>query len=112
MSLRMFTVTEKRQVIDEITAAERRQAQACGQPLRMARRYQVLAAIAADLRARESLDRHGVLDQIERDLRAAVEVKDVNGFSPGALEALANTFISKWPILSQALESLGKETTR
>jgi len=109
MTLRLYTTAQKRHVVDELSAAERRAAQSCGQPLAMAHRYQVLSAIASDLRARENFAGSATTAELERHLRQAQEGRDDAGYATGDMIALANIFISKWPLISQALKQFEKD---
>ena len=72
------------------------------------RQYQTLKAIAADLRARQDLPRNNALGALGREIARVKSAKTARGYSDGHMIELANIVISKWPIISQALEQFGE----
>lgn len=110
MSSKDFFVDEKLAAIEEIIVSERSRARANGTSARGAARYEALKAIAADLRGRQKHARSHTLGEITRRIASVKASKTSLGYSSGQMEALANTIISKWPTISQALEQFGEES--
>lgn len=69
-----------------------------------------LKAVAADLRARQELPTSNALGELERALFRVKQSKTGLGYDEGKLIAVANTVISKWPMIRQALEQFGEES--
>jgi hypothetical protein len=75
------------------------------------RQFEILKAIAADLRVRVDMPRSHALGVLARGIESARRTKGARGgYDPGMLIALAQTLINKWPTVSQALESFGEES--
>jgi hypothetical protein len=108
MSLHTFTIEEKLEVVEDAIKEARgfRAARRAGAN----RRYELLKSIAADLRGRQELPRNNTLGQLDRALRAAAASNSGHGYEVGKLIQVAETVISKWPTISQALEQFGEET--
>lgn len=73
------------------------------------RHYTVLKAIAADLRARQMLPRNNALGAMERELVRLKSTVSPEGFYDATRSReLVNIVVSKWPVISQALEAFGE----
>ncbi len=111
MSVGIFTIDDKIAAVDmeikEIREEARQQPE--GAPLR--RHHEILKAICADLRARQDLPRNNALGDLGRQLERMKRLKPIGGqYDQGLLNELALTVVSKWPVISQALEQFGEET--
>jgi hypothetical protein len=107
--IKEFTLQEKIAAISlelaEIQAEARRNP---GSSLH--RQYETLKAIAADLRARQDLPRNNALGALGREIARVKASKTGLGYSEGRMIELGNIVISKWPVISQALEQFGEES--
>jgi hypothetical protein len=108
MSLHTFRLEEKLGEVEKMIVEAR---QSRGKPGSAGyRRYMVLKAIAADLRARLDLPRSLSLGELERCVDRIKQSRTGIGYENGALVAAANTLINRWPFVRQALEHFGEET--
>ncbi len=71
-------------------------------------RYEVLKAIAADLRGRLDRPRSLALGEIERAIRRMLATKGPLGYADGQMLALASCLTRHWPFVRQALEHYGE----
>jgi hypothetical protein len=107
--MKTVSLEEKIAAMSEVVDVARRGRRAPGEPA--ARRYHVLASIASDLRGRQAFPRNNALGQLERALERLAKAPQTDGcFDRGMLQDLAQTLISKWPTVAQALESFGEES--
>lgn len=67
-------------------------------------RYEVLKAVAADLRARLERPRSLSLGEIERAIRKMTDSKTRPGYEEGKMIYVAATLVRHWPFVRQALE--------
>lgn len=109
MSLQLFTIDDKLEAIEHVIVATRR-ALGSGGNSDEAKRYEVLKAIAADLRGRKALEGGTALAFVQRSLDQVKKSKTGLGYETGSLIALSNNIIKMWPAISQALEHAEKET--
>ncbi len=109
MSLRVFTLEDKIRAIEteimEARGADR-------PPGSLAQRhYELLKSIAADLRARKHLPRNNALGELELALDLMKRAPRLTaGYNESKMIAVTNIVISKWPVISQALEQFGEES--
>ena len=108
MTLRVFTIDDKIAALhlelDEARRLERPSGSAAQ------RHYEVLKAIGADFRARQGLPRNGALCELTAEIERVKKTGGrEGGYDHGRLVALANLLISKWPLVSQALERFAEE---
>lgn len=108
MALELFSIEEKIEIIEQVIDVARRAARPVGSPAQ--RRYQVLKAIAADLRGRQQLPRSNALGALWREVEKVKQSKTDLGYDAGRLQQLAHLLVSKWPTVSQALEMFGEES--
>lgn len=74
------------------------------------RHYQVLQAIAADLRARQPLPRNDALADLEAALRLMKSARTNAGhYDQARMIAVAEVVVGRWPVISQALEKFKEE---
>jgi hypothetical protein len=108
MILHLFTIEEK---IDAIEAELKWSRSARREPgSREQRHHELLKAIAADLRARQTLPRNNALGDLSRTLEKMKSSKTALGYEQGKMIEVANVVVSKWPVISQALELFGEES--
>lgn len=104
-----FSIEEKIRAVDVEINEARKFRREPGSAIQ--RHYEVLKAVAADLRARQHLPRNNTLGRLERELSDMTERRAPEGaYQPGHLVKFANTVISRWPTISQALEQFGEES--
>jgi predicted esterase len=108
MTLNLFSIEDKIAVIEAEIAEARQFRREPGSP--MQRHYQILKAIAADLRARAEHPRSNALGALERELTRLRSSKTALGYDQGRIIELATLVVSKWPTISQALERYGEES--
>lgn len=108
MSIEIFSLDDKIAVLDVEIQEARSGRRAPGTALY--RHYEVLKAIAADVRARQALPRNSTLGAIERELVRLRQTRTVDGFDVGRMTELSNMVNSRWPVISQALERYGEES--
>lgn len=107
MSVGLFTIEEKIEAVSkEIEQIRTLARDDPGGPIHM--QYEILKAVAADLRARQQLPRNNALGALERDLTAIKRSRTTLGYDMNRIAVLADTVVSKWPIISQALEQFGE----
>jgi hypothetical protein len=107
--MKTVSLEEKIAAMSEVVDVARRGRRVPGEPA--ARRYHVLASIASDLRGRQALPRNNALGQLERALERLAKAPQTDGcFDRGLCQDLAQTLISKWPTVAQALENFGEES--
>ena len=110
MSVRTFKPEEKLALIEEQIERARDFVRGAPPDSGAHRQFEILKAIAADLRARADLPRSNALGELERAIDRAVRSKTDLGYDRGKLIAIAETLIGKWAFISQALERFGEET--
>lgn len=108
MSVGIFSIDDKIAALDVEIKEARRGRREPGSALH--RQYEVLKAIAADLRARQQLPRNNVLGSLERELEQMRRSRTALGYDQGRVMELANIVVSRWPVISQALEQFGEES--
>lgn len=108
MTLHVFTLEEKTAIIHALIVEARNQKGAWGSE--SYRRYEILKAIGADLRARQEMPRSLALGELHRALQRVKQSKTPLGYDPNALISAAQMLINKWPFVSQALEHFGEES--
>lgn len=109
MSLKSFPIEDMLTAID-IEIAEARSARR--DPGSAAHRhYEVLKAIAGDLRGRQALPRSNALGEMERAIFQAIRSKSSSGYDDGKMNAIAQVVINKWHTIRQALERFGEESS-
>lgn len=109
MSLHLYSIDEK---ITAITAAIN-EFRCRPRPPGSAnqRHFDLLKAIAADLRARQQLPRNNALGTLERELESMKRQKCHGmdfGYDMKSMARVTSVLISKWPIVCQALEAFGE----
>lgn len=72
--------------------------------------YQILKAIAADIRAQLELPRSQTLGAMERALNQLAQTKTDAGYDDGKMNAVAQVVVHKWPFIRLALEKFGEES--
>ena len=108
MTLRVFSIEDKIDVLHIELEEARHFARRSGSTAQ--RHYEVLKAIGADLRARQSFPRNGALCELTAEIERVKKTGGrEGGYYHGRLVALANLLISKWPMVSQALERFAEE---
>lgn len=108
MSVGIFSIDDKIAALDVEIKEARQGRREPGSALH--RQYEVLKAIAADLRARQQLPRNNVLGSLERELEQMRRSRTALGYDQGRVMELANIVVSRWPVISQALEQFGEES--
>jgi hypothetical protein len=107
--VRIISLEEKIAAMSETLDVARRSKRAPGTP--EAKRYHILAAICGDLRGRQALPRNNALGQLERALERLAKAPQTDGcFDRGYLQDLAQTLISQWSTVAQALELFGEQS--
>lgn len=71
-------------------------------------RYEVLKAVAADLRARLDRPRSLALGEIERAIARMTASKTRLGYGEGKMINVCATLVRHWPFVRQALEHYGE----
>jgi HAMP domain-containing protein len=107
MSLRVVPLEEKLAVLVSEIEAWRRANRSPGSDAQ--HRYEVLKAIAADVRARIELPRSNALGELERAITRMIESKEQH-YDQTRMLHVANVLINKWHTVSQALEQFGEES--
>lgn len=109
MSLHLFTIDEKIEAVEaEIERARQFRKE---QGTEMRRHYDVLKAVARDLKARQVYPRSNTLGSLQRQVANAVKGKVQNGgYREGHLVEIGHTVMGRWPTISQALEQFGEES--
>jgi hypothetical protein len=107
MALRLFTVDEKISALHvELTAARRAERP----PGSLAQwHYEILKAIASDLRGRQNGNRIAALEDIEAAIGRVARSRTQLGYDQGLMTELAGVLIKKWPAVRQALEKFAQE---
>jgi hypothetical protein len=109
MALRLFTVEEKISALHVELVEARRVDRPPGSAAQ--RHYDILKAIAADLRAREGASRIAAIDDLEAAIARVQKTRTAGvGYDEGQLIALAGTLMNKWPGIRQALEQFAQES--
>ena len=112
MSLTTIELEEQLRAIDEMIVELKRTATArvgdapAFEASRL--RYEVLKAVAADLRARLDRPRSLSLGEIERAIAKMAASKTRLGYDEGKMTHVAATLVRHWPFVRQALENYGE----
>jgi hypothetical protein len=107
MALKLFTIEEKLAVMH----AEINEQRKCDRPPGSAaqRHFEILKAVAADLQARLELPRNNALGDLNRAMERMAQSKTALGYyDVERMAQVATVVISKWPVISQALEAFGE----
>ncbi len=114
MALTTIELEEQLRVIDEMIVELRRGAMdrvGDGPSHEATRvRYEVLKAVAADLRARIEKPRSLALGEIERAIAKMTASKTRLGYEEGKMLHVAAMLVRHWPFVKQALENFGAES--
>lgn len=114
MSLTTIELEEQLRAIDEMIVELKRSATArvADAPAFEATRlrYEVLKAVAADLRARLDRPRSLSLGEIERAISKMTASKTRLGYEEGKMLHVCSTLVRHWPFVRQALEYYGEES--
>lgn len=106
MGLRLFTIEEKLAIIRAEIVERRRARREPGSAAQ--RHYEILKSVAADLEARLELPRNNALGDLNRAMERMAESKNALGYyDVERMAQVATVVISKWSVISQALESFG-----
>lgn len=108
MTVGMFSLDDKLAALDIEIKEARQGRRDPGSALH--HQYEVLKAIADDVRVRQQLPRSNLLGSLEREVSRLRGSKTAAGFDLGRMTELANLIVSRWPTISQALEQFGEES--
>lgn len=104
MGLKVFSIEEKIDLIDDIIVWLRKRGN------RGDDQHAILTALARDLRERRDFPRNNTLGALEREIETVLASKVPGvGYDHGRLIHLGNMVVSRWPVISQALERFGEE---
>lgn len=107
MALKLFTIEEKLAAVRAEIVAQRSVARPPGSAAQ--RHYDILKSIAADLQGRLELPRNNALGDLSRSMERMVQSKTELGYyDVERMAQVATVVISKWPIITQALENFGE----
>lgn len=109
MSLHLFSVAEKLAAMEIEIMESRGRNRAPGSANQ--RHHEILKAISSDLRARQQLPRNNALGALERELESMKRQKCHGvdfGYDMRSMARVTSVLISKWPVISQALEAFGE----
>jgi uncharacterized membrane protein YccC len=108
MALKLFSLDDKIGAMHVELVDARRANRSPGSAAQ--RQYEILKAIAADLRGRQELPRNNTLGELSRSLQ---KMKDAprNGpaFDRDYMTTIVNIIVNRWPTISQALERFGDD---
>jgi hypothetical protein len=104
MGLKVFNIDDKIAFIERLATDLRKSGQ------RQSRDYSLLSTIAKDLRARRDFPRNNTLGSLEREIGTVIASKNDAGYDHGRLIHLGHMIVSRWPVISQALECFGEES--
>jgi hypothetical protein len=108
MALKMSTLAQQIEAIEQVIIAQRRD----GTPIVNSEMFEALKAIAADLRARSKLPNSAALTELERVLFQARASKNSRGwYDEGKMIAVANVVVANWHTIRQALERFSEAET-
>ncbi len=111
MSAPVFSIEDKINALDMEIKEMRDDARRAGPGTALHRQYEVLKAVTADLRARQQLPRNNALGALEREIIRMKAARLASGaYQPNHAMEMANVVVSKWPVISQALERFGEES--
>ena len=110
MTLRIIPLEEKLAAVMSAADDARRQFRPPGSMAQ--KRYEILKAVAADLRQRQELPRNQTLGELTRRLQIMKDAPrtEAGHYDHGQLVGVANFVISRWSTISQALERFGEES--
>lgn len=109
MALKTFSLDDKIGAMHLEIVDARRSDRPPGSPAQ--RQYEILKAIAADLRGRQQMPRNNTLGELGRLLeKMKCAPRNGNGFDRDYTTAVVNLVVSRWPTISQALEQFGEES--
>ena len=108
MAAKLFSLDDKIGAMHLELVDARRKDRPPGSPAQ--RHYEILKAIAADLRARQEITCSQTLGELGRMLERIKSAPEVNGYDHGRLVNMAHFIIGRWPLIQQALENFGEES--